>query len=378
MKFTMRSLFSLSEEDKREILGAVAPSAPPEDVMTINKEVWQQVMGYLSRQEKEIQLILTEMSETKKNLYELKTIVENQSVKPEKNDFKQQLAVLSESNLLKKEIKFTKTEPQNKTDKTVKAIDRSNFAMLVDGEKEVKEISDSWEDIFASINDGTYREKYKIGNYKPLDLGGEGIIRMQIAGFDAEVLAYGSGRAAITWIAMDLLKTEHRMNPMYENKKIGTGGLGGWKESEMRKYLDTEIKPLIPLIVKSQIKPVRKYSFSCNTATREVSNEITEDELWIPAVKEIAENSQTRKLFSKYEKDAVYYSSLFSSEEDRKRGSFWWLRSVANFYSFYSVYQNGAYGNSYPQYTYGVVLCFCTYSKRHYYFDFTQSATVKE
>ena len=92
MKFTMRSLFSLSEEDKREILEAVAPSAPPEDVMTINKEVWQQVMGYLSRQEKEIQLILTEMSETKKNLYELKTIVENQSVKPEKNDCELSLA----------------------------------------------------------------------------------------------------------------------------------------------------------------------------------------------------------------------------------------------------------------------------------------------
>ena len=358
MKFTMRSLFSLSEEDKREILEAVAPSAPPEDVMTINKEVWQQVMGYLSRQEKEIQLILTEMSETKKNLYELKTIVENQSVKPEKNDFKQQLAVLSESNLLKKEIKFTKTEPQNKTDKTVKAIDRSNFAMLVDGEKEVKEISDSWEDIFASINDGTYREKYKIGNYKPLDLGGEGIIRMQIAGFDAEVLAYGSGRAAITWIAMDLLKTEHRMNPMYENKKIGTGGLGGWKESEMRKYLDTEIKPLIPLIVKSQIKPVRKYSFSLAVILKFIIEEITEteDEIWIPSAKEVFGEGR----ISYYEKQAVYYSSLFSSDKDTKRAFLWWLRSASNSNYFNLVNTDGSINYTDAYNTGGVALGFCT------------------
>ena len=358
MKFTMRSLFSLSEEDKREILEAVAPSAPPEDVMTINKEVWQQVMGYLSRQEKEIQLILTEMSETKKNLYELKTIVENQSVKPEKNDFKQQLAVLSESNLLKKEIKFTKTEPQNKTDKTVKAIDRSNFAMLVDGEKEVKEISDSWEDIFASINDGTYREKYKIGNYKPLDLGGEGIIRMQIAGFDAEVLAYGSGRAAITWIAMDLLKTEHRMNPMYENKKIGTGGLGGWKESEMRKYLDTEIKPLIPLIVKSQIKPVRKYSFSLAVVLKFIIEEITEteDEIWIPSAKEVFGEGR----ISYYEKQAVYYSSLFSSDKDTKRAFLWWLRSASNSNYFNLVNTDGSINYTDAYNTGGVALGFCT------------------
>ena len=357
MKFTMRSLFSLSEEDKREILEAVAPSAPPEDVMTINKEMWQQVMGYLSRQEKEIQLILTEISETKKNLYELKTIVENQSVKPEKNDFKQQLAVLSESNLLKKEIKFTKTEPQNKTDKTVKAIDRSNFAMLVDGEKEVKEISDSWEDIFASINDGTYREKYKIGNYKPLDLGGEGIIRMQIAGFDAEELAHGSGRAAITWIAMNPLKTIHRMNPKYKKGIVGTGTIGGWKESELRKYLDTEIKPLIPSTVKNGIKSVKKYSFSFDVQGDIVSNEITKDEIWIPSDREVIGDIL---LISSYEKNAVCYSFLFSSNGDRERTDWWWLRSAYGNYTFSSVATNGSSYGNFANYTGGVALGFCT------------------
>lgn len=41
---------------------------------------------------------------------------------------------------------------------------------------EVKEISDDWATIIANIDNGTYKTKYKIGNYKPLDLGAEGVI----------------------------------------------------------------------------------------------------------------------------------------------------------------------------------------------------------
>lgn len=35
---------------------------------------------------------------------------------------------------------------------------------------EIKEIEDSWEEILAAVDDGTYKQKYSIGNYKPLDL----------------------------------------------------------------------------------------------------------------------------------------------------------------------------------------------------------------
>lgn len=78
---------------------------------------------------------------------------------------------------------------------------------------EVAEITDDWDTILASIANGTYRSKYKVGNYKALDLGSEGIINMQIAGFDKDKLADGSGTAAISWISKELLKTSHRMNP---------------------------------------------------------------------------------------------------------------------------------------------------------------------
>ena len=87
--------------------------------------------------------------------------------------------------------------------------------MLSDKELVVKEITDSWEEIIKSINDGTYRYKYQIGNYKPLSFGGLGTVNMQIAAFDADELSDGSGKALVTWISKEIL-TEHRMNPFNE------------------------------------------------------------------------------------------------------------------------------------------------------------------
>lgn len=93
---------------------------------------------------------------------------------------------------------------------------------------EVKEIEDSWDEIIAACNDGTYATKYKIGNYKPLDLGSEGIVNMQIAGKDVDELADGSGKAKLTWISKELLNTPHRWNPVLQaDGYIETTG-NGW------------------------------------------------------------------------------------------------------------------------------------------------------
>ena len=78
---------------------------------------------------------------------------------------------------------------------------------------EVKEITDSWETIIAACADGSYRNKYKVGNYKALDLGVQGVVNMQIAGVDKDTLADGSGKAPLSWISKELLTTSHRMNP---------------------------------------------------------------------------------------------------------------------------------------------------------------------
>ena len=81
---------------------------------------------------------------------------------------------------------------------------------------QVEEIEDSWETIIANVENGTYRSKYMVGNYKPLDLGTEGIINMQIVAFDKDQKADGGGMAPISWLSVELLKTSRRMNPSLE------------------------------------------------------------------------------------------------------------------------------------------------------------------
>jgi hypothetical protein len=71
----------------------------------------------------------------------------------------------------------------------------------------------TWPLVLSAVADGTYKDVYAIGDTVPLDLGSEGKINMQIAAFDTDDLADGSGKAAITWIAKELLATTHRMNP---------------------------------------------------------------------------------------------------------------------------------------------------------------------
>ena len=78
---------------------------------------------------------------------------------------------------------------------------------------EVAEITDSWAEIIAACQNGTYATKYKVGNYKELDLGAQGTIHMQIAAKDSDPLASGGGNAPLTWVSMELLKTKKRFNP---------------------------------------------------------------------------------------------------------------------------------------------------------------------
>lgn len=74
-------------------------------------------------------------------------------------------------------------------------------------------ITDSWDEIIAAVSDGTYSTKYSVGDTKILDVGTEGSVCMQIAAFDADTLADGSGKAPISWISEQVLMTSHIMNP---------------------------------------------------------------------------------------------------------------------------------------------------------------------
>ena len=177
-------------------------------------------------------------------------------------------------------------------------------------------ISDSWEEIIAAGEDGTYIDKYKIGDTKELDLGEEGVINMELVAFDADELADGSGKAHMTWISKDLLNTKRAMNEERTNE-------GGWPATDMRAWLRDSVFPLFPDTVQSNIKEVKKYSFSF-IYFKTISST---DTIWIPSMREIygADNA--------HEKEGPEYIMAFTNHASRQKKhkgapGTWWLRSA--------------------------------------------------
>ena len=152
---------------------------------------------------------------------------------------------------------------------------------------------------------------------------------MQIAAFDADTLADGGGKAPISWISQQLLKTNHRMNPeRVQNDdgtyQEGTGGIGGWEKSEMRSYLIDTIKPLIPSGVSNAIKPVTKTQPAYNTSGSSFT-QTTTDDIWIPSYNEIfGSSSLYYPLFQNTDANRVKKKSGATSASE------WWIRSVYN------------------------------------------------
>ena len=230
----------------------------------------------------------------------------------------------------------------------------TTFTAVFGSSIEVAEISDSWDTIISKINNGT--ADYKVGNYKPLDLGTEGIINMQIVGENTSPLASGSGTARYDLISVELLATNHRMNPSRSgssgNYTEGTGTIGGWEKCEMRTYLKETIKPLIPETVRNALKSVTKYSRICNTNGTDVNNVESTEDLWLPSMREMN--------FGGYETMGPVYNGIFPDKASRVKmkvgassASFWWCRSAYGSYNFNGVYSSGGYdynsaNNSYP------------------------------
>ena len=201
----------------------------------------------------------------------------------------------------------------------------------------------------ASIEvQGTSSQYYYVKNYK---------IKFK-TGF---TLADGTGTAPITWIAKELLLTNQAMNPALVTNEggtyqLGTGGIGGWRDSYIRSYLQETILPLIPEKVRNRIAVVSKTPDAYNESGAVVS-QTTEDRLWLPDASELTSA----------------YSALFPTQLSLKKTKpesdtyeDWWTRSVgANAPKAWTlVWADGMihdnYGNMLTQYAEAIPLCFCT------------------
>ena len=212
-------------------------------------------------------------------------------------------------------------------------------------------ITDSWSDIFASEEDGTYATKYSVGDTKSVSIG-KFKIPMQIIAMNTDELANENGNAKITWLSLNVAFNAQ----MHPNDK----GSGGWEVMPLRTGLMQTLYDHMDSVVRSGIKNVKKTFYDDVTQ----STKFTADYIWIPSYREIIGDTT-------YEDTGCTYASFFSTLEKKiKRGgatgigkvAAWWLRTIGNGSSaFYNVV--GDLGSTYTyecQYFSGVVFGFCT------------------
>lgn len=189
-------------------------------------------------------------------------------------------------------------------------------------ERDPGPISDSWEEIIAAGEDGTYIDKYQIGDTKELDLGEEGVIETELVAFDTDELADGSGKAHMTWVARNLLNSEHAMN---ENNSCN----GGWPDSDMRYWLHDSILPKFPEALRTSIKEVTKYSMlDDHSYGSEGETIISTDKIWIPSLKEISDPIEDKPLYYSIgdDLDRIYCRTHLDEASDAECE--WWVRDI--------------------------------------------------
>ena len=167
-----------------------------------------------------------------------------------------------------------------------------------------EEITDSWEEIVAAVNDGTYKTKYKRGNYKTLEYKSyytPTSTVMQIVDFDVDTLSDGSGKAAITWIS--------KLCVNINKNSYETTNTEPWETCDYRNALhDSMLFDITNATLLSAIKTVTKnYRYCSSSGTKQMASN---DKYWIPSVVEVS-GSQVSP--------GVYYSMAFPDEMSRRK-----------------------------------------------------------
>lgn len=138
---------------------------------------------------------------------------------------------------------------------------------------------------------------------------------------------------------------KHCMNKTATNK-------GGWRDSEMRRYVTEEILPLLPddlldVIAPTQIRQIR-----------DGEELVSEDKLFLLSYTQVFGGE-----FDDEPDDTQF--EIFKKGTQRVKGdtegdaSWWWLRSAASAVYFSLVYSDGYTGINIAGSSHGVVLGFC-------------------
>lgn len=209
----------------------------------------------------------------------------------------------------------------------------------------------SWADINRVGQTGAAANVFKRGDTKSVTINGESIV-LRLEDFEHDDLAAG-GKAKMTFLMQDLLKTTQQMNTSNTN-------VGSWNSSAMRSRMSTYLSQL-PTDLRAVIKPVTKKTTAGNQST---SIQSTTDSLWIPSMKEVGLLTTD----AGYSGEGTQYP-LFTDNASRIKklggaggsANGWWTRSpnAGNATNFRYVISDGSNNSNIASTSYGVCLGLC-------------------
>ncbi len=226
---------------------------------------------------------------------------------------------------------------------TLNAVERDTLGKEI---QPVSFTSDSWQTIKKAVQSGN-TDKYNVGDIKEVDLGTLGRHTVRIAN-KSECTTETSETACGFVVEFADVITEQKFNSTRTN-------VGGWKDSEIRTYINDTIYKSLPSELQNVITTTKVISSHGSTSGE--TNFETQDKLYLLSGHEVYENGVNDQISSKdtsynNTKQLDYYKNQGVTTDDyagtikqyNGENSYWWLRSVGpyNTLSFLSVY---IYGN---------------------------------
>ena len=135
----------------------------------------------------------------------------------------------------------------------------------------------TWAEIAAVCEAGNAAITYAVGDTKDITLTDGTVLTLEIAGFNHDNLADGSGKASISVISKNVIgvgRTAFSSDYPASNS---------WENSAIRQWLVNDFYATIPEDLKTVIKEVAKQSYTTHNGSRK---DIVE-KLWIPSIDEL-------------------------------------------------------------------------------------------
>ena len=193
---------------------------------------------------------------------------------------------------------------------------------------------DSWATIAANVKSGN-TSKYNVGDTKEVDLGELGKHTVRISNM-SECESETSETACGFVVEFADIITRQKFNSTTTN-------VGGWKDSEIRTYINSTIYNALPSDLQNVIVSTKVISGHGSTSGE--TNFETQDKLYLLNAQEVWNGNSydtsvgTSKQLDYYKNQGVTASSYAGAiKQYNGSNSYWWLRSAVSDDTYYFLY----------------------------------------